>query len=723
MARLERLAQHFQTSTMEFWQLVIAEIRINPPPTGGKIEAGEVQSGGNVTTRQLPAREAIAVGRFSTDEQAEGDSIRRQQNSFVRVCQRWELQPSNRWTIFDKGLSGFKGEHLSEKAELGRFLRALEAGQVRPDAYGRMPVLVWEAVDRMTRLPQLLATDLVKQFVDAGIAIVFDEADLWIDSSTIADKWIILQVLIDQAYQYSRRLSRRLKSSWQSKREKAVSSGERFGKRRPCWVGWDPETGRFVLNSGAGAVQFIFQKTIDGWGQRQIVGELQKRFPPIGSSGRWNTSFVQKVLSERSVLGERHPHQFNPDGERVPVGKPILNYYPAVVDEAMWYRAQAAKERRKRQKGPNTEFINLFTGLVFNAHDGYRMHAQTTRREGYVQRRLVSYGHLSKVQGTDPVTVPYHEFERIVLRNLSELDMADLQPRDSTTTLAAKQEELSGIEQRLGELGVALADPQVRNSPTIMASVLSLEKKRTAVLEQIERLQAETHAGHPICQAQDVLHLLQAASPAQKRTLRMKLRSLISALIDSIYLKPEKHYGRVYFVAQLFFRAGLVKQVMAGPGMEIGCKEQTTACEFTVDLRRREQANSVSLCAQVAKMLMELPEPETSAEVADTVGAAADAWLRVARRSMAKKSFRVVPSKIKRFVTFVGGDLPTADINRAKWQKWGRWLRRQVATAQLARSTARVTYSRAREFVRWLIANERTAQFTGLEVSGNNAVS
>lgn len=197
--------------------------------------------------KQLPAREAIPVGRFSTDKQEEGDSIRRQQNSFRRVCQRWELAPSQRWAIFDKGLSGFKGEHLSERAELGKFLRALEAGQVKPDAHGQMPVLVWEAVDRMTRLPQLLATDLVKRFVSAGVAIVFDEADLWIDRETIKDKWIILQVLIDQAYQYSRRLSRRLKSAWDAKRADAPS-GKVFDKRRPAWL--DFRDGRFVENGG-----------------------------------------------------------------------------------------------------------------------------------------------------------------------------------------------------------------------------------------------------------------------------------------------------------------------------------------------------------------------------------------------------------------------------------------------------------------------------------------
>src|SRR5689334_14133606 len=132
----------------------------------------------------MDPREAIPVGRFSTADQDKGDSDRRQALSFRRVCERWELAPSARWAIFDHGLSGYHGEHLS-KGELGRFLTQAEAGRIKPDRFGRMPCLVWEAVDRMTRLPQLEATDLIKRFVRLDIPIVFDETDLWIDKDTI----------------------------------------------------------------------------------------------------------------------------------------------------------------------------------------------------------------------------------------------------------------------------------------------------------------------------------------------------------------------------------------------------------------------------------------------------------------------------------------------------------------------------------------------------------
>src|SRR5581483_11201089 len=101
-------------------------------------------------------------------------------------------------------------------------------------------------------------------------------------------------------------------------------------------------------------------------------------------------------------------------------------------------------------------FVNLFTGIIFNAHDGYAMHVQTSplgrnRR----QRRLVSYGHLSSIKGADPVTVPYPEFERTALRFLSEINPADLAETDASDALDKREQELAGVDRRLSELRAA----------------------------------------------------------------------------------------------------------------------------------------------------------------------------------------------------------------------------------------------------------------------------
>jgi hypothetical protein len=45
---------------------------------------------------------------------------------------------------------------------------------------------------------------------------------------------------------------------------------------------------------------------------------------------------------------------------------------------------------------------------------------------------------------------------------------------------------------------------------------------------------------------------------------------------------------------------------------------------------------------------------------------------------MAKGSFRAVPGKVRRFVEFVGADLPTDRLDRHQWRSWVRHLKIEV---------------------------------------------
>jgi len=89
---------------------------------------------------------------------------------------------------------------------------------------------------------------------------------------------------------------------------------------------------------------------------------------------------------------------------------------------------------------------------------------------------------------------------------------------------------------------------------------------------------------------------------------------------------------------------------------------------------------------------------------------------------MNKNSFRVVPSKIKRFVPFLGASLPCAEVTSDHWWKWVRWLKREVAAGRMAHTTAKVNINRAREFVRWLVANGK-AHVEGMNKSAEAALA
>src|SRR5262245_20911458 len=88
---------------------------------------------------------AFSYVRFSTPEQAKGDSLRRQTEKAEQYCQRrgWTLDTS--LTLHDLGVSAFHGKNALV-GNLGEFLKAVQRGTVLPGS-----VLIVESFDRISR--------------------------------------------------------------------------------------------------------------------------------------------------------------------------------------------------------------------------------------------------------------------------------------------------------------------------------------------------------------------------------------------------------------------------------------------------------------------------------------------------------------------------------------------------------------------------------------------
>ena len=99
-------------------------------------------------------RIAYSYLRFSSGEQAKGDSANRQRKAFIAFCQRHGLTPAENYEYFDKGLSGYHKKNLRKGSQLmkllGELKRKAPRGEVPQDA-----VLVVEAWDRLTALASL----------------------------------------------------------------------------------------------------------------------------------------------------------------------------------------------------------------------------------------------------------------------------------------------------------------------------------------------------------------------------------------------------------------------------------------------------------------------------------------------------------------------------------------------------------------------------------------
>lgn len=660
--------------------------------------------------------------RFSSKKQAKGDSLRRQTEGEEWIEKNGHTKAS--LTLHDLGVSAFRGKHRHSGA-LRTFLNAIDAGQVEKGS-----ILLVEHLDRLSREGVYEALPLFLQILNAGVRIAVLKPEVHIYSKSDDANEAMISVMLPLVYFYlahleSLRKSQSVGAAWKEKRRKAREHRTPFNRRRPAWLDWDESEAKYKLNDGAAAIRFVFEKTVEGLGQRYILKELQKQFPPIGPSGRWNSSYIQKVLSDRAAFGEFQPYRFTEDGERVADGPPIPGYYPAVIDESLFHRAQTSKEKRSKQKGPSSQFVNIFVGLVRSAHDRQPMHVQRTTRirdgQKIVDRRLVSYGHLRSIDGSDPVSIPYEQFETAILWRLSELKPSDLIPSaPHNDGLDSLQLELEGITKRLNELEEALSDITSKQRPqAIISAVHRLEQQRDDVRNRIDKAKALRAAGDPLREVCSVFDLLADAKEEERNELRMRIRGKIAEILDEIVVKPEKHFGRVWALAQLCFGEQYNcyhKHVAFGPGY------LAAGAPGDFDLDNKRDCRKV-VFADIAAEKSQADQQGFCGEVPDTVGQAASAWLKNARSQMSKDSFRVVPSKIARFVEFLGRNTHLSELTDARWNEWTQCLKSEIATEALEFSTARVTYSRAREMVRWLVNEGKVEPIAALSISANKALT
>ena len=653
--------------------------------------------------------------RFSTIKQEKGDSLRRQLEGEKWINENGHTKAS--LTLHDLGVSAFRGANKHAGA-LRTFLDLIENGQVEKGS-----ILLVEHLDRLSRQGVQHALPLFLQIINAGVKIAVLKPTPYVYGQSSDTNQQLVELLMPLVYFHlahveSARKSDTLRSAWDEKRKKARLEGKKCDRRCPSWIRWSEEEGAFVKSDGWEAIPYIFRQIVDGWGQTRILKALQQKFSPLGTSGEWNSSFVQSVLKNPAVRGIRQQFTSDEEGNRIPDGDPVDGYYPRVVDDSLWFQAQAEKAKRANRKGPDSEFVNLFKGNVINANDGAVCHcASSSDGNGGRRRRLVSYKHKKHVVGSDSTSVDYEDFERAVLAFVSELSIEDLRPVADQSEIVAKVQERAGVVDRLAELEAEIVNMGLGSSPTLLRAVDALEQRVAEIDEEIERLRQEQAAGEPLDEFQSVLQQLESTDGSDLQNLRLRLRSVLAALIESIYLKPEKWKGRVYATIQVNFHDGRFRHIMLGNGFAAGAVQAYGAevlCPV-LDLRHPVSKNwslVAGLREQDEQVLGPIPR-----NVPETICGAADVWLRHMKRGMNPESYRVVPSKVRRFVDAVGPSTLCRDITARKWGQFTRLLRRLVKRGELAENTARVIYSRSREFVRWLIEEDVIQEWPGLSKS------
>jgi len=471
--------------------------------------------------------------RFSSKKQEQGDSVRRQiklGNDWLAQNPQHTLDPSLR--LHDLGVSAFRGANLDEKGSLGAFVALAK----KPDSpIPKGAILLIERLDRFSRQQTRKAYRAFVELVEAGITVQTLDPPQTINEDNIDDLHVVLPLILQMtmAHEQSKEKSRRISAVWEAKREKA-RTGQPMFRKCPAWLRWDDEAERFAIRPKAtAAIEFIFRNTANGRGQRHLVTDLNKRFTPFGKSGKWNASYIQKILNDRSVLGELQPYRFDASGARVKDGEPIANYYPRVVSDELFYAAATAKESRKRAKGRNTHFVNLFVGLL-HGQDGHTLQVQTSRVKGknkspYVQRRLVSYGHLRGLSGACSYSLNYFHLEQAVLGVLYELDDSCLEsPSTNREQVGDAEARVWAISRRMQELREALVSTSsAASSPQEIVRALEVLQQE---LQEAEgrlaevRKTVEAEKTKPLSRTRELIQQLGKEGHADQQALRLKLR-------------------------------------------------------------------------------------------------------------------------------------------------------------------------------------------------------
>lgn len=473
------------------------------------------------TTNDTNKREAISYGRFSSDAQEEGDSVRRQREAFEAVCARYSdrMTPSSRYTFgefFGRGESGLYAVHLEEGGSLRRFLDLLRDGTIVPNK----TVLVLEMWSRFGRMEPDLAIKLLSDIVRSGCAVAVYSPDMWVETADLSSQqFIIIAMCLQMAHAESsekRRIGR-------ANRQRIRETGRTKDKRRlaacPFWltVGAD---GEYHENDYAPLVKEMFRLSALGHGAGEVSNMLGNPTRPVTRNKVKvdATIDVLGVLRNRAVIGEYRPAIRVGKWKRDETKEVKEGYYPVVVPVEVFNAVQAGLDSRRTQRGRKGAAVsNLFTELFIGA-DGLPMHLKIESSGRHVLRR--------KTKGPNR-TWDYKQVEYTLLRFLRELRLTGT----ATSPVEAYELEKAQLDKRLEEVAALQEEyPSAANARTMQ----NLEGRIAALADKIELEQQRIPETTSLDATHGVLAALDNATGDELLRLRTRLKMLIRRLVSRI---------------------------------------------------------------------------------------------------------------------------------------------------------------------------------------------
>ena len=420
--------------------------------------------------------------------------------------------------------------------------------------------LIVESLDRLSREQVLDAFNQFVQIINKGISIVTLTDNMEYSADTInanIGQLMFSLTVMSRAHEESAMKSKRLKAAWKSKRENIKN--KKLTSKGPAWLRLNRKKQVFEpIDDRCDLIQRIFQLYLDGNGAEKIAKVFNsEKIPAWKSKNGWHKSYVQKILRNRSVLGEFQPHKLiksNGVKRREPIGDPIPDYFPKIISDQDFYRAQRRMSENTNKGGRTGKLGNLFGHI---AKCGYCGASVQYVDKGDGNSYLVC-DHARRGLGCTKTSFRYDEFENVFLEFCRELNLkAVLQiDEDASKRINNLNKEIESLHGQLKiiETKIKNYDHQVSiaSSKAVIEHVNeNLEnalKEEQLVTERYD--QAKLSLNHLLSKEkvtstrlENVKHLLsllnEKMSGTERIELRQRLRTEIRQLVERLDVFPE----------------------------------------------------------------------------------------------------------------------------------------------------------------------------------------
>lgn len=280
---------------------------------------------------------AYAYARFSSLRQQRGTSLERQRRMVADWLAHHPEYILSTETFEDLGKSGWKGQHIKEGGGFAKLRAAVDAGAIESGS-----AILVEAIDRVGRLDTLAMLELLGPILRAGIDLItLDDGMVYNRKSLDGGQVFLLLGKIQAANQYSEALSRRLKASHASRRDKAQTAGITPKRLTPVWLTPDGT----VIPEIATQVKTAFELYVSGVGKAVIAHRMRESGIP--QLAKCSGPGVDGWLKNEAAIGKWHG----------------VDVYPPIIDLSLFHRAQLHREK-VRTSPPQRTGKHFLTGLV-----------------------------------------------------------------------------------------------------------------------------------------------------------------------------------------------------------------------------------------------------------------------------------------------------------------------------------------------------------------------